>query len=92
MTGFGADTIPIGLRVEILGAFTMATPDVLSGRFQFSFRTSPSSGRRYARRCFRGAGAAVLAPGASLQAAPLVLKLLRGLHLNRSELSRVFGL
>ncbi len=35
---------------------------------------------------FRGAGAGVLALGASLQAAPYVLEILRGLHLRLSEL------
>lgn len=38
---------------------------------------------------FRGAGAAVLALGASLQATPYVLEVLRGLHLRLSELLNV---
>ena len=36
MTGLGAYIIPIGLLLEMLGAFMMATPDVLSGRFLLS--------------------------------------------------------
>lgn len=38
---------------------------------------------------FRGAGAGVLALGASMQAAPYVLEILRGLHLRLSELLNV---
>mgnify|MGYP000088283933 CR=1 FL=1 len=36
MTGLGAYIIPVGLLLEMLGAFMMATPDVLSGRFLIS--------------------------------------------------------
>ena len=194
MADFGAYIIPVGLLLEMTGAFMMATPDVLAGRFLFSLPDLPvvrqgmrateleegqrrllDTGRidrddRYfeqvmqvieerwsgefaavpqafvfddhpgeqdpmlcvlyvadppevfgdvsvrtrlgadaydwvcdestmyqwiseeiaaARRqteFFRGAGAGVLALGASLQAAPYVLEILRGLHLRLSEL------
>lgn len=36
MVDLGAYIIPIGLLLEMLGAFMMATPDVLSGRFLLS--------------------------------------------------------
>lgn len=36
MVNIGAYIIPIGLLLEMLGAFMMATPDVLSGRFLVS--------------------------------------------------------
>ena len=36
MVDIGAYIIPIGLLLEMLGAFMMATPDVLSGRFLVS--------------------------------------------------------
>lgn len=200
MTAFGAYIIPIGLLLEMLGAFMMATPDVLSGRFLFSLPNIPvvrqgvratelEEGRRRLRELgrldrddryfeevmdvvdehwnaefsavpqafvfddhpgyqgpmlcvlyvadppetfgdvsirtrldadaydwvcdeetlydwigeeitaarrqtefFRGAGAAVLATGASLQAVPHVLKVLRSLHLRLSEIFGVFGI
>lgn len=36
MTDLGSYIIPLGLLLEMLGAFMMATPDVLSGRFLLS--------------------------------------------------------
>lgn len=41
MVDLGAYIIPIGLLFEMLGAFMMATPDVLSGRFLFSLPDLP---------------------------------------------------
>lgn len=41
MTDIGAYIIPVGLLLEMLGAFMMATPDVLSGRFHFPLPDLP---------------------------------------------------
>lgn len=41
MADLGAYIIPIGLLLEMTGAFMMATPDVLAGRFLFSLPDLP---------------------------------------------------
>lgn len=41
MADSGTDIIPIGLLLEMTGAFMMATPDVLAGRFFFGLPDLP---------------------------------------------------